>query len=409
MTMPPWLRKLGRWVGYPLFFLFWLLLFSYWTFPYDRLRDYLVQLVETEPVGRGAAVGADGPTLLGALLVALAGATLGALLGVGLGYAGGRREGLWRKAVATALVLAVAPIPLYLLWPREHPEVRRRPTGYQLEIGSLRPSWFTGVDAEDVRFAIVPDAPDERPRDLHIQSLHARLALLPLLAKTVALSFEARVARGDIEGAVAVQEHRQEIDAKFSGVRLRYLPILRAALPLPVEGTLDGELDLALDDDPALTEGDIDLRLGNVAVGDGSAKLALDGMGDGITVERINAGNLVLQARIEEGTATIERLQGRGDDLELDGEGQIRLRSPLRASQLDLLIRAKFSEGYQQRNDRTRALFSLLDLNPRARAAKTPDGALQYRIGGTIGGRISTQAAGRAPAPGSGGGDSSTR
>ncbi len=403
MTMPPWLRKLGRWVGYPLFFLFWFLVFAYWTFPYDRLRDYLIQLVETEPVGRAAAAAEEtGPTLGGALLVVALGAMFGAALGVGLWYAAGR-ERLWRKVLAGVFGLALLPLPLYLLWPREQPEVRRRPTGYQLEIVKLSPSWVTGVDLQGVRFVRLPEDPEERPLDVSVESLHARLALLPLLAGTAAVSFETRVAGGTIEGDLALQETRQEIAATIAEVNLRRLNILRAYLPLPLAGTLDGEIDVALDDDPTLTSGEIELRLGSVSVGDGNAKLKLDGMRDGITVERIEAGNVVLQARIEEGTATIERLQGRGNDLELDGEGEIRLRSPLRVSQLDLLMRVKFSDGYKERSDRTRALFSLLDLNPRARAAKTPDGALQYRIGGTVGGRVSTQAAGRAPRPGSGG------
>lgn len=409
MTMPPWLRKLGRWVGYPLFFLFWFLLFAYWTFPYDRLRDYLIQFVETEPVGRAAAAAEEaGPSLGGALLVVAVGALLGAAVGVGLWYASGR-ERLWRKLLGGTLALALLPLPLYLLWPRERPEVRRRPTGYQLEIVSLRPSWLTGVDLQGVRFVKLPDDPEERPVDVSVESLHARVGLLPLLTGTLAVSFEARAAGGTIEGDLALQETRQEVAATIAGLNLRRLGILRAYLPLPVAGTLDGEIDVALDEDPALTSGEIDLRLGNLTVGDGNAKLKLDGMRDGVTVEQIAAGNVVLQAHIEEGVATIDRLRGRGDDLELDGEGEVRLRSPLRASQLDLLIRAKFSDGYKERSDRTRALFSLLDLNPRARAAKTPDGALQYRIGGTIGGRISTQAAGRAPAPGSGGGDTSMR
>ena len=75
------MKKLGKWVGYPLFFVFCLLLFAYWTFPYDRVRDFIIQEVEN-PRGPGD---------------------------------------------------------------------RRRPSGYQLEIVDLSPSWVTGVELTGVR------------------------------------------------------------------------------------------------------------------------------------------------------------------------------------------------------------------------------------------------------------------
>lgn len=40
--MNPRLKRILVWVGYPLFYLFALFLFAYWTFPYERIRDRII-------------------------------------------------------------------------------------------------------------------------------------------------------------------------------------------------------------------------------------------------------------------------------------------------------------------------------------------------------------------------------
>ena len=121
-------------------------------------------------------------------------------------------------------------------------------------------------------------------------------------------------------------------------------------------------------------------------------------MRDGVTVEQIDAGNVALVAEVEEGVLSIERLQGRGPDLELDGAGDVRLVQPMERSRVNVLVRLAFSDEFKERSDRTRALFSLLDLQPRARATKTDDGAIQLRLAGSFG-NLNARPAGREPAP----------
>ena len=121
----------------------------------------------------------------------------------------------------------------------------------------------------------------------------------------------------------------------------------------------------------------------------------MPGMGDGVTLPTLNAGTLQLRAAIAEGVLTLDRLQGRGDDLELDGEGEIRLARRMPQTQLNVLVRAEFMDSYKERNNRTRALFDIMSLNPRLRAARTTEGALQYRLAGHLA-TLRPQAAGRA-------------
>jgi type II secretion system protein N len=147
------------------------------------------------------------------------------------------------------------------------------------------------------------------------------------------------------------------------------------------------------------TQGEIDLTVVDLKLGDGRAKLALPGMGDGLTIEQVQMGDLEFRVRAENGVAQVERLHAHGEDAEFDGSGSLQLLRPMRRSRLDLLVRLNFLDAYKEKSDRTRALFSLLELNPRVQPARTSDGALQYRIAGALGSNLDATAAGRSPAP----------
>lgn len=327
--MKPWMKRVAKWVGYPVFFVFTFVLFAYWTFPWDRVRDYLVQEVET-PMQSG----------------------------------------------------------------------RRVASGYQLEIVDLSPSWITGVELTGVRLVKLPTEPDERPVDVTFERVHARVGLLAALVGDLDVDFEAAVAGGDIEGHFEQSGESMAFDVDVENVNLRRISILRSYLPLPTQAKLSGHVDLALGEQPSEASGSLDLRLEGLKIGDGQAKLAIEGMGDGITVDEIDAGDVTIEAGVENGVVQLRRLQGRGSDLELGGSGELRLMRPFELSRADMLIRMRFTDAYKEKSDRTRALFSLLDLQPRLRTFKTTDGALQLRIAGTLAGRVTTRGAGGEPAPG---------
>lgn len=326
----PIARTVGKWVGYPLFFLFCFVLFAYWTFPYERAKRFIIEKVEyTERGGQ------------------------------------------------------------------------RIPSGWELEIVDLGPSGLTGLSATGVRLVKLPETPDERPVDVTIEEANVSLGVLSLLFGTLAVDFDVAVAGGDIEGSFAQDSTTTEVEATLDDIKLRRVGVLRGMLGLPVAGTLGGEIDLVVAEEAADTTGTIDLSIDGLAIGDGNTKVQIEGIpGDGLTVERLDAGNVELYASVEEGSATIERLEGRGPDVDLDGAGTLRLLQPLPMSRLDLMLRADIKDSYKSRNARTEGMFMLIDNNRRAGAAKTPDGAFQFRISGTFGGRISGSPAGRAPMPG---------
>lgn len=305
-------------------------LFAYWTFPYDRLRDYLVQEVEA-PAG---------------------------------------------------------------------PDGTRRPSGVELTIGSLEPSWLTGVELESVRVSKRAESPEDTPIELFVEEASVRIGLLALIGGSTSIGYDAVLAGGEIEGEYEESAESTRLAAEITDINVRQLGVLRGLVGLPVIGTLNGTVDLTIAETPAQTQGTASLRINNLAIGDGRAKLMLEGLRDGLTVDRLDAGTLELELAVASGTARVTKLRADGPHIELDGSGTIALRRPLGSSRLDLTMRLKIKDAYRQQSDRTRALFSLMDFNPRLRAARTPDGALQYRITGSPSGRISTSPAGRAARPG---------
>ena len=321
--MGPRARKALRFMGYSTFFWTFFWLFAYLTFPYERVRDRIVQEVEFPKDARG----------------------------------------------------------------------NRRPSGYQLEILELEPSWFTGVEARGVR-VIRPGEGEEPTVDVVFEEVNARISLLSLLSGTVAVTFDARLAGGAIEGELEYGDESSLVLNVVEPVRLGGVSIIRAFLGLPLGGTLSGNIDVTLPEDISAASGHVDLRTEGLTIGDGQAKLRLPGMPNGITLERINAGRMTIRLAIEGGVATVQRLRSRGEDAELDGEGSINLMQPLRQSRLDLLVRLKILDAYRQQSDRARAMISLLDSVPTLARARTSDGALQYRLGGSMGGGIRSSAAG---------------
>ena len=316
-------RRILRIAGYVAFAITCFVFFAYWTFPYDRLRDYIVQQVE-RPTG---------------------------------------------------------------------PDGRPQPSGFELDIEEFSPSWLTGAELRGVRFARISRTPAEAPFEIRAEEVNVRIGLFALLGGTTDLSFDAMIDGGTIEGEFVDAEDRTEVRAELDRVSLGSLGVLRALISLPIDGRVTGKIDVTIANEVRETRGSVDLRIAGLSVGDGETKLEVQGLNDGLSVEPISAGNLELKIVVDNGVARIDKLEGRGDDLELDGSGTIRLLKPMRMSQLDVTARIKFSDDYKDRNDVTRRLFSAMEFLPLARQARGADGSLGLRIHGSFGGRIQTAAA----------------
>src|SRR5690606_3087896 len=101
----------------------------------------------------------------------------------------------------------------------------------------------------------------------------------------------------------------------------------------------------------ANTTGSVELTINGLSVGDGETPLVIQGLGSGLTLERMNLGTLQLRMQVERGVGTIQRLRANGEHAELWGSGTMRFVQPLRGSSMDLLVRIKFKDAYRESSD----------------------------------------------------------
>ena len=299
-------------------------------------------------------------------------------------------------------------------------------TGYTLEIGAIAPYWLTGVELEDVKVrksaaeALTtppPSAGKEKAtlvdQSIKVRTAHARLGLFSLLFGNTALSFAAELEAGELEGTYDDNGDEKHVVAKIEKVELAKLGLLESLVSLPLKGMLTGNFDLTLAPQASKTAGKIDLTVQKLTAGDGKAKLKLGSMG-GLTIDPIAVGDVNLGLDVKAGVGSVRKLSSSGPDLTIDGSGDVRFAQPLGRTRLGLLLRLKLNESYRDKTPRTKVMFSLLDgaSSPQVAAAKTPDGAFQVRLGGTLAaprvlpaGQNKPGAAGKLPVAGPAGGD----
>lgn len=279
-------------------------------------------------------------------------------------------------------------------------EVERAMPGADLEIVDLSPSWVTGVELTGVSLTLPAEEEGERPTALSLTEVSARVGLLDALAGTTSVSFYAELGGGGtIEGAFSEAETETVIQAHLEGIALQRVGPLRRYLQLPLAGTLGGDVDLTISDEVADTSGQVTLTIAGLTIGDGRARVEIPGLRSGITVEQLNAGDLNLRMQVERGVGRVQQLTASSEDIDVRGAGTVRFLRPLRMSGLDVIMRFEVKQPYRERNDRTRAIFTMVDMAPEARAYRAPDGAFQVRFAGSFGSSIRPSGAGNAAMP----------
>jgi type II secretion system protein N len=333
ITLTPRAKKILRWVGYGAFYGFCLVAFAFWTFPYERLKERITTEFNARQTG---------------------------------------------------------PKPM------------------RLKMGDLSSYWLSGIEADNIELVVPPDpsktdssgsssidpgstpSPDaakpEKPKTMVIDTVHARVSLLRLLFGTVHVAFGADAFGGEVSGFTSDADKARKLELELEEVDLALAPMLGEMVGLPVFGKLDGTIDLLCPEQKlSKAEGKIELKLTDLAVGDGKAKIR-----DTIALPRVDAGTLEFVADATNGQLKIGKFSANGTDLELVAEGAIRLRDPFDSSIVSLNVRFKFNDKYKQKNETTKALFGqpgmpgLFDLDPKNQRAKRPDGFYGWRASGPI-------------------------
>ena len=258
-------------------------------------------------------------------------------------------------------------------------------SGRRLEIGSMGGYWLFGVRAHDVRF-IGPLPPPDDEGKIHpatvtqIDRLHLSVSPWRLMGAPLRVHFGATADEGSVHGSFVDGKDERDVEVTLAQMGVQSIPLLSDLIGIPMSGLAVGEAKLEFPEKRlSLTEGNLEITIEDLEIGDGKTKI--QGF---VALPKLRAGQLVLQADVQEGRVRIEKLAAKGPDLELEASGQLRLRDKYEQSMVDLNLRYKFSEEYQTKNDITKGFFGVLDFDPKVKRAKGEDGSYSWRVTGTF-------------------------
>jgi len=206
------LKRIGKWAGYPLFYVFCLTLFGYLTFPFDLLKDRIIAEFEKQSRGQRLEIG--------------------------------KMSSYWFSGVEMENVRLVIP-------PDDSP--------------AAMPAGFPGASS---------DASPPKDTVVVLDEVHARVRLLPLFIGRVRVDFWASAFGGEISGTAPVGKAGGDIELELSSVNMGKIEPLAQAVGLPLRGTANGKLELdAPDGKYDKMNGSLDLTITDLVVGDGKTKI----------------------------------------------------------------------------------------------------------------------------------------
>ncbi len=371
----------------------------------------------------------------------------------------GRRERRWLQLGGYVLFFICSFLLLcYLLFPFNRwkgtlEELLSQQLDRKVTIGSVGSWGLTGLKLRDVTIEKVEDAEEpeagifeeaaakagvkkkgqgkkskkKKSIPLHIDRLGLRIALLAVVTGKVGVCFDARLFDGLVKGCYvdasrsilgsrkdeppSEEDPRSGLDVKIRGIDLNEISQLEDLVGLPFIGVVEGDVDLSyVAGLPRTAEGELELRVEDLQIGEKGGKLDLSKTGSvlqgEITFEPIVVGDLVLEMKGEGGILAVESLEASSKHVQIRGAGDASLRQPLMLSVLNIYVMFKFLPAYTDKSSMTKTIFSALDRLPKMRKAKRPDGYFGYLLKGNMknGPKFAPSRSGPAPSPAGGGG-----
>lgn len=358
------LLNIAKYFLYPLFYVFCLIAGVYLSFPWDKLKDRL----EAEFARTQASKGAEAWRLEITSL-----------------------DGYWITGVELSGTKIVIP-----------PDEEEEPGGATAKktasskgtlakvAGASTPAAEASADAEhespeDAK-ATDKDKP-KKPREsvILVEHAHARVKLLPLLIGRVRIDFGADVFGGSVHGTVPMGGG--ELAIELENIDLGQIAPLASLASVPMKGIASGKLELASQGKWSKAAGTFTLSVTDMVMGDGKAKFR-----NLMPLPPAALGTFEIEGKADAGVLKIEKFGATGRDLEILGEGTIKLREPWDSSVADLWVRFGFSDDYKNTNDKTKALFvddppfpALISQDRKLKRAKRPDGMWGFHVHGKLG------------------------
>jgi type II secretion system protein N len=263
------------------------------------------------------------------------------------------------------------------------------PGQQELHIDELHSNFITGVKAVGVKLSSLPSEAGKPPVELKIESAKARISLLPLIVGNKNVSFHLDAFGGEVDGVFELHGKDRHVEVELSGVDLKQIDPLTATLGLPIEGRINGTVDLTMPEGKASKgSGTVNLEAADVAIGDGVAKLK------GVALPKLVVGPLAFVAEAKEGILRVTKFGASGKDVDFSGDGRVQMREMATDSVCDLNVKFKVADAYRSKNDITKSLFgapgssqpALFELaDPKVKKAKLADGSYAFHMRGQLG------------------------
>jgi len=273
---------------------------------------------------------------------------------------------------------------LYLTFPydvaRQRVVEEARNQGWSVTLGSLGPGFF-GVTAQDVKLLRredenTPPAPEGMPEPpkkepLELTSVSARPSLFPLgvALRSSAFGGSINVAVGGLSD-LHVEVAFASLDASKGN--------LKGFTGLDLDGKLDGELSFQAPKaarggyDFSQANGGLTLDVQRLVVKGGTATVPIYGTPTPVDLPRITVGDVQGKVKIEKGTATLDQVRGKGEDLELSATGTVKLKQDPSFSDLNVDVKLKAEPEFVKRLGLIGSALSMLPAdkeNPQFRVA----------------------------------------
>lgn len=279
-----------------------------------------------------------------------------------------------RRALGYSAFFTVALIATFFLtFPfealRERVRLAADNAGYFTKIGSLGPG-FLAIRAKNVEISKKADA-DPPPSPLKIDSISAGPTVLPPGASVTAKLFGGSI-RVRVSGLSTLRLAIDIDDLDLAS------PDLKAFSGIDFAGTIEAHVDLSLPRSPAgqgpqepdasLANGTISLSAKQLAINGGSMSMVIPQFGPEPTpldLPKIMFGDITGKLTVEKGLATIERLEGKSADLELQATGTIKLAKRAEYSEPNLEVRFKPDPEFQKRLGLIGSALSMVGADPK--------------------------------------------
>ena len=288
-------RRVLPWAGFPVFYVFCLLLFFTWTFPFDRLKERIV-----------------------------------------LGYnaqqrTGGSQQELQVDDLSSSWITGLKLHGVRLISPSSDPT--KPPTEIKIDEATVRVSLLgLLVGNKDVTFHVgafggtIDGSLEQhgKAKSIDVDIDGVDVGRVPQIADT----FGGLPVQGTLSGSIKLDVPGEEKDKPLSTPKTSGVVTLEIA-------------EMAIGDGKAKIK---------IPMFPGGAPMELG-------LPRLNVGGFAFVAEAKEGVLTIKKFGAGGKDLELQGDGRLALREPWPDTGLDLNVRMKVNDSFRGKSDTTKTIF----------------------------------------------------